>query len=176
MTQQYDESSVRVLKGLEPVKERPGMYTRTTDPTHICQEVIDNAADEALGGYARKIAVTVHQDGSLSVEDDGAVFRWACIRKRACRWWSWYSPGCTPAASSTRKMAVLMPSPAVCTAWGIGYQCAVHPAGSGGKARGGVHRLVFSGGDVIEPLARIGDCGARTSGTAGTGVAGWQVF
>lgn len=48
---QYDESSVRVLKGLEPVKERPGMYTRTTDPTHICQEVIDNAADEALGGF-----------------------------------------------------------------------------------------------------------------------------
>ena len=72
MTQQnYDESSVRVLKGLEPVKERPGMYTRTTDPTHICQEVIDNAADEALGGFARKIAVTVHQDGSLTVEDAG---------------------------------------------------------------------------------------------------------
>ena len=71
MTQLYDESSVRVLKGLEPVKERPGMYTRTIDPTHICQEVIDNSADEALGGYARKIAVTIHQDGSLSVEDDG---------------------------------------------------------------------------------------------------------
>ena len=71
MSQTYDESSVRVLKGLEPVKERPGMYTRTTDPTHICQEMIDNAADEALGGFAQKIAVTLHLDGSLSVEDDG---------------------------------------------------------------------------------------------------------
>ena len=78
MSQIYDESAVRVLKGLEPVKERPGMYTRTTDPTHICQQVIDNAADEALGGFARKIAVTVHADGSLSVEDDGrGIFRFA---------------------------------------------------------------------------------------------------
>ena len=68
---QYDESSFRVLKGLEPVRERPGMYTRTDSPAHIIQEVIDNAADEALGGFARKITVTVHQDGSLSVEDDG---------------------------------------------------------------------------------------------------------
>src|SRR4051812_44860115 len=46
----YEEASIRVLKGLEPVKERPGMYTRTADPTHIVQEVIDNSADEALGG------------------------------------------------------------------------------------------------------------------------------
>ena len=48
----YEESSIRVLKGLQPVKERPGMYTRTSDPTHIIQEAIDNAADEALGGHA----------------------------------------------------------------------------------------------------------------------------
>ncbi|MFC4160635.1 DNA topoisomerase IV subunit B [Chitinimonas lacunae] len=68
---QYDESSVKVLKGLEPVKHRPGMYTRTENPLHIVQEVIDNAADEALGGFARTIAVTVHQDGSISVADDG---------------------------------------------------------------------------------------------------------
>nr|WP_297496412.1 ATP-binding protein [Ferrovum sp.] len=68
---QYGDGSIRVLKGLEPVKERPGMYTRTQDPTHIIQEVIDNSADEALGGYARKIEVTLHEDGSVSVEDDG---------------------------------------------------------------------------------------------------------
>ncbi|KXW58931.1 DNA topoisomerase IV subunit B [Ferrovum myxofaciens] len=68
---QYGDGSIRVLKGLEPVKERPGMYTRTQDPTHIIQEVIDNAADEALGGYARKIEVTLHEDDSVSVEDDG---------------------------------------------------------------------------------------------------------
>ncbi|MFA7606812.1 MAG: DNA topoisomerase IV subunit B [Rhodocyclaceae bacterium] len=68
---QYDESSFRVLKGLEPVRERPGMYTRTDSPAHIIQEVIDNAADEALGGFASRIQVTLHQDGSISVADDG---------------------------------------------------------------------------------------------------------
>ncbi len=67
----YDESSFRVLKGLEPVRERPGMYTRTDSPAHIIQEVIDNAADEALGGFARKIHVTLHLDGSVTVADDG---------------------------------------------------------------------------------------------------------
>ncbi|MBO4329918.1 MAG: type IIA DNA topoisomerase subunit B [Rhodocyclaceae bacterium] len=67
----YDESSFRVLKGLEPVRERPGMYTRTDSPAHIIQEVIDNAADEALAGAAKSIAVTLHTDGSVTVEDDG---------------------------------------------------------------------------------------------------------
>ncbi|MFU2488471.1 DNA topoisomerase IV subunit B [Thauera sp. WH-1] len=68
---QYDESSFRVLKGLEPVRERPGMYTRTDSPAHIIQEVIDNAADEALAGFAKKIHVTLHLDGSITVADDG---------------------------------------------------------------------------------------------------------
>ena len=67
----YAEESIRVLKGLEPVKQRPGMYTRTDNPLHIVQEVIDNAADEALAGQGRRIDVTVHADGSVSVEDDG---------------------------------------------------------------------------------------------------------
>jgi topoisomerase-4 subunit B len=67
----YSEGSIRVLKGLEPVKQRPGMYTRTDNPLHILQEVIDNAADEALAGYGKKIKVTLHTDGSVSVEDDG---------------------------------------------------------------------------------------------------------
>ncbi len=69
--QHYDESSFRVLKGLEPVRERPGMYTRTDSPAHIIQEVIDNAADEALAGFAKKIHVTLHLDGSVTVADDG---------------------------------------------------------------------------------------------------------
>ena len=67
----YSEGSIRVLKGLEPVKQRPGMYTRTDNPLHIIQEVLDNAADEALAGHGKKIKVTLHTDGSVSVEDDG---------------------------------------------------------------------------------------------------------
>jgi len=69
--QSYDEASIRVLKGLEPVRERPGMYTRTENPLHIIQEVIDNAADEALAGFGKQITVTVNTDGSVMVEDDG---------------------------------------------------------------------------------------------------------
>ena len=67
----YSESSIRVLKGLEPVKQRPGMYTRTENPLHIIQEVIDNASDEALGGHGKNIIVTINADGSIGVEDDG---------------------------------------------------------------------------------------------------------
>jgi len=67
----YAEESIRVLKGLEPVKQRPGMYTRTDSPLHTIQEVIDNAADEALAGQGKRIALTLHADGSVSVEDDG---------------------------------------------------------------------------------------------------------
>jgi topoisomerase IV subunit B len=67
----YAEASIRVLKGLEPVKQRPGMYTRTESPLHVIQEVIDNAADEALAGVCKRITVTLHTDGSVSVEDDG---------------------------------------------------------------------------------------------------------
>jgi topoisomerase IV subunit B len=70
-TATYGEGSIRVLKGLEPVKQRPGMYTRTDNPLHIIQEVIDNAADEALAGFGKRIAVTLHTDGSVSVDDDG---------------------------------------------------------------------------------------------------------
>jgi topoisomerase-4 subunit B len=68
---EYGEASIRVLKGLEPVRQRPGMYTRTDSPLHIVQEVIDNAADEILAGFGRHIDVTLHADGAVTVQDDG---------------------------------------------------------------------------------------------------------
>jgi len=70
-TAAYDSSAIEVLSGLEPVRKRPGMYTDTTRPNHLAQEVIDNAVDEALAGYARRIDVTLGADGSLEVIDDG---------------------------------------------------------------------------------------------------------
>lgn len=68
---QYTAQSLEVLSGLDPVRRRPGMYTDTSRPNHLAQEVIDNAVDEALAGHANKVTVTVYKDGSLSVEDNG---------------------------------------------------------------------------------------------------------
>ena len=67
----YGVNSIRVLKGLEPVKQRPGMYTLTDNPLHIIQEVIDNASDEVLAGFGTRISVTVEEDGAITVEDNG---------------------------------------------------------------------------------------------------------
>jgi topoisomerase IV subunit B len=71
MTSTYDSSAIEVLTGLEPVRKRPGMYTTTERPNHLAQEVIDNAADEAIAGFCDEIVVTLHEDGSLSVTDNG---------------------------------------------------------------------------------------------------------
>jgi len=68
---QYDASAIEVLSGLDPVRKRPGMYTDTSRPNHLAQEVIDNSVDEALVGYAKQIDVTLYTDGSLEVADDG---------------------------------------------------------------------------------------------------------
>lgn len=67
----YSAADLELLKGLDPVRQRPGMFTDTTRPNHLAQEVIDNSVDEALAGFAKKITVTLHEDGSLSVQDDG---------------------------------------------------------------------------------------------------------
>ena len=67
----YDAKDIEVLTGLDPVRKRPGMYTDTTRPNHLAQEVIDNSVDEALAGHAKQIEVILHVDGSLSVIDDG---------------------------------------------------------------------------------------------------------
>ena len=71
MTNQYTSDAIEVLNGLDPVKRRPGMYTDTTRPNHLGQEVIDNSVDEALAGHATKIDVILHKDNSLEVIDDG---------------------------------------------------------------------------------------------------------
>ena len=71
MADSYDAAAIEVLSGLEPVRKRPGMYTDTSRPNHLAQEVVDNSVDEAIAGFARAIDVTLHADGSLSVADDG---------------------------------------------------------------------------------------------------------
>ena len=71
MSTQYNADAIEVLNGLEPVRRRPGMYTDTTRPNHLGQEVIDNSVDEALAGHARTLEVTLYEDQSLEVIDDG---------------------------------------------------------------------------------------------------------
>ena len=71
MSDRYDSAAIEVLTGLDPVRRRPGMYTDTTRPNHLAQEVVDNSVDEAIAGHCQSIDVVLHRDGSLSVTDDG---------------------------------------------------------------------------------------------------------
>lgn len=71
MRNDYTAEAIEVLSGLDPVRKRPGMYTDTTRPNHLAQEIIDNSVDEALAGFASKIKVVLHKDNSLEVTDDG---------------------------------------------------------------------------------------------------------
>ena len=71
MNTRYNAADIEVLSGLDPVKRRPGMYTDTTRPNHLAQEVVDNSIDEALAGHAKTIEVTLFADGSCEVSDDG---------------------------------------------------------------------------------------------------------
>ncbi len=67
----YNADAIEVLSGLDPVRKRPGMYTDTSRPNHLAQEVIDNSVDEALAGHAKSVQVILHADHSLEVSDDG---------------------------------------------------------------------------------------------------------
>ena len=71
LSKDYDASDIEILSGLDPVRKRPGMYTDTARPNHLVQEVVDNSVDEAIAGFASKIDVTLHTDGSIEIGDDG---------------------------------------------------------------------------------------------------------
>jgi topoisomerase-4 subunit B len=163
----YSEGSIRVLKGLEPVKQRPGMYTRTDNPLHIVQEVLDNAADEALAGFGKKIKVTLHGDGSVSVEDDGRgipfglhpeekapVIELVFTRLHAGGKFDKGSGGAYSFSGGLHGVGV-----SVTNALAKRLEATSHREGQ-------VATLVFSGGDVVEPLvARPQEAGDRKQGT-----------
>jgi len=164
---EYSEGSIRVLKGLEPVKQRPGMYTRTDNPLHIIQEVLDNAADEALAGYGKKIKVTLHTDGSVSIEDDGRgipfgmhpeekapVIELVFTRLHAGGKFDKGKGGAYSFSGGLHGVGV-----SVTNALATRLEACSHREGQ-------VARLVFSGGDVVEPLvARPLEAGERKQGT-----------
>ena len=163
----YSEGSIRVLKGLEPVKQRPGMYTRTDNPLHIIQEVLDNAADEALAGYGKKVRVSLHADGSVSVEDDGRgipfglhpeekapVIELVFTRLHAGGKFDKGKGGAYSFSGGLHGVGV-----SVTNALATRMEVVSHREGQ-------VARLVFAGGDVIEPLVvRAQAEGDRKQGT-----------
>lgn len=165
----YGEGSIRVLKGLEPVKQRPGMYTRTDNPLHIIQEVIDNAADEALAGHGKRIAVIQHTDGSITIEDDGRgipyglhpeegvpVVEIVFTRLHAGGKFDKGSGGAYSFSGGLHGVGV-----SVTNALAKRLQVTVYREGQ-------VATLAFSGGDVVEPVAtRKADlkAGDRKTGT-----------
>ena len=163
----YSEGSIKVLKGLEPVKQRPGMYTRTDNPLHVIQEVIDNAADEALAGFGKKIRVILNADGSVSVEDDGRgipfglhpeekapVVELVFTRLHAGGKFDKGSGGAYSFSGGLHGVGV-----SVTNALSKRLEVSSHREGQ-------VARIVFSGGDVIEPLTlRPLEPGERKQGT-----------
>jgi topoisomerase-4 subunit B len=163
----YAEGSIRVLKGLEPVKQRPGMYTRTDNPLHIVQEVLDNAADEALAGYGKKIKVTLHDDGSVAIEDDGrgiphgihpeegaSVLELVFTRLHAGGKFDKGSGGAYSFSGGLHGVGV-----SVTNALSNRLEVSSHRDGH-------LARLVFAGGDVVEPLSRrLLEPGERKQGT-----------
>jgi topoisomerase-4 subunit B len=166
-TPEYSENSIRVLKGLEPVKQRPGMYTRTDNTLHVIQEVLDNAADEALAGHGKKIKVTLHADGSVSIEDDGRgipfglhpeenapVIELVFTQLHAGGKFDKGKGGAYSFSGGLHGVGV-----SVTNALATRLEATTYREGQ-------VARLVFAGGDVIEPLqVRKAEAGERKSGT-----------
>ena len=164
----YDESSVKKLRGIEPVQRLPGMYTRTTDPTHIIQEAIDNAADEAFGEYADRIDVTLHRDGSVTVTDNGRgipvglhpdekipTVQLVLTELHAGAKFS------RTAADAAYKFSGGLHGVGVSVTNALSERVEVEV-----KRDGAIYRIVFANGAVAEKLKKLRSCPARDTGTS----------
>ncbi len=168
----YGESSIKVLKGLEPVKQRPGMYTLTDNPLHIIQEVIDNSSDEVLAGGASRIEVTLHTDGSVTVLDDGRgipvgiheeegvpAVQLVFTQLHAGGKFEKDSGGAYSFAGGLHGVGV-----SVTNALSTRMEVTVWREGK-------EHRIVFADGNVIEPLTSVKS--SRPKSQTGTRVRAW---
>jgi topoisomerase-4 subunit B len=163
MPSAYDSASIEVLTGLEPVRRRPGMYTFTDRPDHMAQEVIDNAADEAIAGYCSQIDVTLHEDGSLAVADDG---RGMPVDRH---------PG--EKVSGVEVILTRLHSGAKFAEGNYRFSGGLHGVGVSVvnalskrldvavKRDGREYRMSFAGGDKTSELAAVGAVGQRNTGT-----------
>nr|WP_010131754.1 DNA topoisomerase IV subunit B [Microbulbifer agarilyticus] len=160
----YSAEDIEVLTGLDPVKKRPGMYTETTRPNHLAQEVIDNSVDEALAGHAKKIEVVLHKDHSISVSDDGRGMP-VDIHPEQGR------PGVEVILSTLHAGGKFSNNNYQFSGGLHGVGVSVVNALSKVlevtiQRDGKIHRIGFQDGDKASDLEVVGECGKRTTGTS----------
>ena len=159
----YNAKDIEVLTGLDPVRKRPGMYTDTTRPNHLAQEVIDNSVDEALAGFAKQIEVTLHSDGSLSVLDDGRGMPVDLHPEQN-------KPGVEVILSTLHAGGKFTNNNYQFSGGLHGVGVSIVNALSTSlevtvKRDGKVHQMLFSGGEKTTELRVIDSCGQRNTGT-----------
>jgi topoisomerase-4 subunit B len=159
----YNAEDIEVLTGLDPVKKRPGMYTDTSRPNHLAQEVIDNSVDEALAGHARRVDVTLHKDGSLSVCDDGRGMPVDIHPEQGL-------PGVEVILSTLHAGGKFSNNNYQFSGGLHGVGVSVVNALSDRldvtvKRGGQIHQILFSNGDKTSDLKVIDTCGQRNTGT-----------
>lgn len=159
----YSAEDIEVLTGLDPVKKRPGMYTETTRPNHLAQEVIDNSVDEALAGHARVIEVILHKDQSITVSDDGRGMPVDLHPEQK-------KPGVEVILSTLHAGGKFSDK-------NYQFSGGLHGVGVSVvnalaqklevtiKRDGNVHQIAFSHGDKTQDLKVIDTCGKRNTGT-----------
>ena len=164
MTEQYNAGAIEVLNGLEPVRRRPGMYTDTTRPNHLGQEVIDNSVDEALAGYATKVQVILHADQSLEVIDDGRgmpvdihpIEKVSGVELILCKL---HAGGKFSNKNYQFSGGLHGVGISVVNALSNRVEVTV-------RREGQVYEIAFEHGDKVSDLTVIGTCGRRNSGTS----------
>jgi topoisomerase-4 subunit B len=159
----YDAKDIEVLTGLDPVRKRPGMYTDTTRPNNLAQEVIDNSVDEALAGHASRVEVTLHKDGSLSVFDDGRGMPVDIHPEQGI-------PGVEVILSTLHAGGKFSNDNYQFSGGLHGVGVSVVNALSNTlevtvKRGGQVHQMMFANGDKTSALKVIDTCGQRNTGT-----------
>ena len=163
MTKNYSANEITVLKDLEPVQLRPGMYTDTTRPNHLAQEVIDNSVDEALAGFATKIEVILHKDQSIEVTDNGRgmpvdIHPVEKISGVEVIMSKLHAGGKFSNKNYTFSGGLHGVGISVVNALSERVDVTV-------KRNGEVYKIAFENGQKVEDLTVIGTCGRRTTGT-----------
>ena len=171
---QYTAEDIEVLTGLEPVRKRPGMYTDTTRPNHLAQEVIDNSVDEALAGHADQIEVSLNKNGSVTVSDNGRGMPVDMHPEQG-------KPGVEVILSTLHAGGKFSNKNYQFSGGLHGVGVSVVNALSSAleiviRRDGNVHRMTFGGGEKTSDLAIIDSCGKRNTGTALTFTPDAQYF